>query len=105
MKTFLPVSKLIGEFIRSGYPSYDRNNISHNIWTSNLLNITRVGIANLTKFVTDSGFKDTKFFLSKIWLKMPKNKKIIQAEIKRQYDEAALHAVNASTSVIIGRKL
>lgn len=31
---------------------------------------------------------------------MEKNKNYIQAEIKRRYDEAALHALNASTSVI-----
>ena len=101
MKTFLPFSKLIGEFTPSGYPVYDKNNgVTHNMWKSNLLNITRVGVANITKFVRDSGFKGSKFVLSKSWLVMAKNKNYIQAEIKRRNDEAALHAVNASTSVI-----
>lgn len=101
IKNFKPTSELIGAFTSLGYPKFDKyNGMTHNRWKSNLWNITKSWVANLTKFVTTLGMKTKRSYLSKSWLIQSKNSRPIKVEIKRRQDKAALQAVNGSTRVI-----
>ena len=66
MKNLKLITELVRGFIPSGYPKFDRSGgMTHSVWKSNLLNITKLGLQALTEFVTTSGLKTTRSAMSK----------------------------------------
>lgn len=58
--------------------------MTHSVWKSNLLNITKLGLQALTEFVTTSGLKTTRNAVSKSLLVKEENVKPIFLEIERR---------------------